>query len=60
MSNAIVPPSKYFTATGIEGSYLTAGDSYDFKTKTVISSKKEINTPKYSEATDSNDILDSY
>jgi hypothetical protein len=57
MSNAIIPPAKYFTASGIVGNYLTAGDIYDFRTKTVISSKQPITTPKYSEATDSNNIL---
>ena len=49
MSKAIVPPSPFFTASGIEGSYLTAGDSYDFKTSTVISSKPKIVSPAYNE-----------
>jgi cyanophycinase len=60
MSHAVVPPSKYFTASGIVGSYLTAGDSYDFRTKTVVSNKSVITTPKYSEETDTDDILDRY
>jgi len=47
MSNSIVARSPFFTATGIEGSYLTAGDSYDFKTSTVISSKPKIISPAY-------------
>jgi hypothetical protein len=38
-------------------SYLTAKDSYNFKTNQVITSKPEITSPRYSSYTDSNDIM---
>ena len=57
MSESIVEPKPYFTARGIIGSYLTHGDSYDFKTKTVFSTKTLIKSPAYNNPTDSSDIL---
>jgi len=59
-SESIVEPTQYFTARGIIGSYLTHGDSYDFKTKTVFSTKNLIKTPAYNNPTDSNDILSAF
>lgn len=60
MSNAIVARSPYFTASGIKGSYLTAGDSYNFKTNTVVSTKPKITSPAFNESTDSKNILGPY
>lgn len=43
-------------------SYLTSGDSYDFKTKEVIAekSKQQITKPYYNGYSDSTDIFSSY
>ena len=40
--------------------YLTEGDKYDFKTKTVTSSKTLITNPQYKNSTDSEDIFGEY
>ena len=60
MSNALIKPQTYFTAVGIRSHYLTPKDSYNFKEKSVISSKTLIKSPAYSGPTDSSDILKSY
>jgi len=60
LSKAKIKPSKYFEATKVIGSYLTAGDSYDFRTKRIYSTKSLIKLPAYSTATNSIDILASF
>jgi cyanophycinase len=60
MSQAVVKPQSFFTASGIRGHYLTHGDSYAFAQKAVRSSKSPITAPAYSGPTDSSDILAAY
>lgn len=59
LSKAIKTSKEYFSADNVLVSYLTSGDSYDFKTKEVVPdpSKSRIEHPAYSEYSDSNDIF---
>lgn len=60
ISDAIRFSGKYFRMQNVRVHYLTEGDRYDFKSKTVTSSKPPIITPQYKNRTDSEDIFNSY
>jgi cyanophycinase len=60
LRKALIPPTSYFSASGIRIHYLTAGDSYNLATGLVTSNKSKITAPYYSSHTDSNDILAGY
>lgn len=60
ITNAFPVSLTYFSIRNVTVSYLTQGDKFDFKTRKVISSKNIINSPAYTNPTDSNDILSAY
>lgn len=59
-TNATFYSSSYFEADNVVIDYLTSGDSYDFSTKGVASSKSLIQNPYYNTGYDSRDIFDEY
>ena len=60
ISDAIRLSGKYFRMQNVKVHYLTEGDKYEFKSKTITSSKPPITTPQFKNSTDSDDIFDSY
>jgi cyanophycinase-like exopeptidase len=62
LSKAIKTSKEYFSARNVLVTYLTSGDSFDFKTKKVTphSSKSKIVVPAYSGHFDSEDIFGEY
>jgi len=59
-SNAVKLQSQYFQIKNVKVHYLSDGDSFDFKGRSVISSKPLISTPKYDGFQDSKSILSRY
>lgn len=60
LTYAVYSPQSYFSIKNVTVHYLTAGDKFDFNNKRVISSKPIINSPAYTNPTDSSDILSAY
>jgi len=56
---SLTTQSEYFHLKNVKMNYLTAGDSYNFKTKKLSTSKKVI-SPSISGFSDSNNILSDY
>jgi cyanophycinase len=60
MAGATYQTGTYFKTTGVRVSLLTAGDSYNYSTKTVTSTKAAITSPYYSSYYDSSNIFAAY
>jgi len=60
LTHAVYSPQSYFSIKNVTVHYLTAGDKFDFNNKRVISSKPVINSPAYTNPTDSSEILSAY
>lgn len=60
LSQSVVYPTKYFHLTNARVHYLTHGDTFDVKTKKVVSSKPPITKPQFTDSSDSDDIFDDY
>lgn len=59
ISTAIKVPATYFQMKGVKVHYLTNGDQFDFRFKTLKTSKPAL-TPTQAGFTDSDDILGPY
>lgn len=59
VGTALKVPSKYFNMKGVKVHYLTSGDSFDFRFRTLKTSKPAI-VPKESGFSDSSNILGPY
>jgi hypothetical protein len=59
IASAIKIPAKYFQMKGVKIHYLTEGDQFYFKNKTIKTNKPAI-TPTQSGFVDSSNILNSY
>jgi cyanophycinase len=57
MAGATYQTGSFFKVTGVRVSLLTAGDSYNYQTKVVASTKAAITSPYYSSYYDSPDIF---
>jgi hypothetical protein len=60
ISEAFKVPGRYFQMKNVRLHYLSSGDSFNFKTKKITSTKAVITNPTYLGYADSNDILSSY
>lgn len=60
ISEAVGFEGKYFRLENIRVHYLTEGDKFDVKAKTVTSSKPLITTPHFKNSADSEDVLAPY
>lgn len=59
-SNSVKASGKWFQIKNMKAHYLTEGDSFDLKTRTVQSSKTLISEPQFQGYADSGDILSAY
>ncbi len=57
MAGATYPTGSFFKVTGVRVSLLTSGDSYNYQTKIVTSTKATITSPYYSSFYDSPNIF---